>query len=205
MSVTVQNSILTIGHSVHNQNDFVATLRNNGVTAIADVRSSPSSRAAPQFNRPSFSRFLKRNAIEYVFLGSELGARSDDPRNYDDGKVMYARLARTPEFSVGIDRLIAGMRVDRIAIMCAEANPLECHRAILIAPRLSERGIQVEHVLPGGALEPHADLMLRLRAMHGLLEPDLFSSADELERAALARQEARIAYVDPGLAAGESS
>ena len=87
--------IFTVGHSTHAAEAFVALLRTHGVTAVADVRSAPCSRFNPQFNRETLARALEAQRIRYVFLGRELGARPDDPACYEDGRVRYARLART--------------------------------------------------------------------------------------------------------------
>src|SRR5262249_48596390 len=122
----------TIGHSNHPIQDFLDLLRRHGITAVADVRSTPYSRFNPQFRRAKLQASLAEVGIQYVFLGAELGARSQDPSCYDaDGRVSYARLAKTELFRSGIERLITGSSQYRISIMCAEREPLECHRTIL--------------------------------------------------------------------------
>ena len=70
--------VFTIGHSTHSQDAFIDLLRAHYVEAIADVRSMPYSRMNPQFNRESLMPALRASGIKYVFLGRELGARSDD-------------------------------------------------------------------------------------------------------------------------------
>jgi uncharacterized protein (DUF488 family) len=87
--------VLTIGHSTHPIETFLGLLHQHGVTAVADVRSAPYSRFNPQFNKDALEHDLKEHGIRYVFLGRELGARSDDPSCYDKGRVQYGRLART--------------------------------------------------------------------------------------------------------------
>jgi len=128
-------------------------------------------------------------------LGRELGARSDDPECYLDGKVQYDRLAATPLFASGIDRLLEGSKNQRIALMCAERDPLDCHRALLVGRRLVDRGIHVAHILADGSLELHEDAMMRLREVFNLADNDLFYSGDDQLGIALSIQEARIAYV----------
>ncbi len=102
--------VFTVGHSNHPLDRFIALLREHGVSAVADVRSVPFSRAQPQFNRSELSPSLKANEIGYVFLGRELGARSDDPSCYEDGRVLYRRLARTELFKCGLRRVLRGSR-----------------------------------------------------------------------------------------------
>ena len=192
-------TIFTIGHSTHEIDVFLGMLDQHGISAVADVRSTPASRFNPQFNRDAIKSSLAKAGIDYAFLGRELGARSDDPSCYVDGKVQYDRLAQTPPYQDGLGRLEAGRAKHRIAIMCSERDPLDCHRTVLIAESLLTRGIPAVHILGGGKLEPHEVSRMRLRELHGLAEDDLFHSADELTAQALVRQEERIAYVDDEL------
>ncbi len=196
-----KHRVLTIGHSTHPIDAFIALLRQHGVTALIDVRSVPFSRFNPQFKKEAFKRSLKAHGIKYVFLGRELGARSDDRSCYENGRVQYARLARTDLFHSGLDRVIRGTHEHRIVLMCAEKEPLECHRTLLVARALVEHGVAVDHILADGRLESHGDAMVRLLAVLGLPDEDLFRSRQELIAQALALQEERIAYVDEKLAA----
>jgi uncharacterized protein (DUF488 family) len=197
-----QGPILTIGHSTHSLDRFVALLKQHAVTAVADVRSAPYSRYNPQFNKAALERGLKAEGIRYVFLGRELGARSDDPACYEKGRVQYARLARTAAFRQGLQRLRRGATEHRIACLCAEKEPLECHRTLLVARALEEEeGIDVVHIHGDGRLETQAAAMDRLLDLTGLPRDDLFRSRAELIAEALTRQEQQVAYVDANLAA----
>ena len=161
-------TVLTVGHSTNAVEAFLALLRRHDVSAVADVRSAPYSRFNPAFNREALAQSLAAHRIEYVFLGRELGGRPDDPSCYEDGRVCYERIGPTPWFRRGLDRVVRGAARHRIALMCAEREPLECHRALLVAPALVARGVSVGHILAGGGLEPHAGAMDRLLAMHGM-------------------------------------
>jgi uncharacterized protein (DUF488 family) len=194
-------SVLTIGHSTHKIETFVGLLRKHGVTALVDVRSAPFSRFNPQFNKDALERDLKAQGIQYVFLGRELGARSDDPACYENGRVQYARLAQTAVFRSGLDRVMDGATKYRLALMCAEKEPLECHRTLLVARALVERGVAVEHILADGSLESHDAALTRLLELVGLPEHDLFRGRQQLIDEGMARQEERIAFVDEKLAA----
>jgi uncharacterized protein (DUF488 family) len=198
------NLVFTIGHSTHTIEAFVALLKQHGVTALADVRSAPYSRFNPQFNKDALERSLKAEGIKYVFLGRELGARSDDRSCYENGRVQYGRLARTDLFRHGIERVIRGAEEHRVALMCAEKEPLDCHRTLLVARVLDEQGVGVAHILGDGQLEAHRDAMERLLDVTGLPRDDLFRSREELIAQALARQEERVAYVDEKQAAEAS-
>lgn len=186
--------MLTIGHSTHSFSVLENLLKRNQVTAVADVRSVPVSRFTPQFNRDVVKRSLRGIGVKYVFLGEELGARSRDATCYVNGRVQYGRLARTPEFARGIERLLKGAQTERIAIMCAEQEPLDCHRTILVARVVAEHGVAIDHIHGDGRIEGHAMAMQRLMAMFGLAEDDLFYTPTERLEVALTRQEQRIAY-----------
>jgi len=194
--------VFTIGHSTHSLGAFVALLNRHGVTAIADVRSAPFSRFNPQFNREALEVGLAAHRIKYVFLGRELGARSSDASCYENGRVLYTRLARTQLFRGGLNRIIKGSHEYQIALMCAEKEPLDCHRTLLVARALTERGCVVEHILADGRLEAHGASMARLLDIVGIPRRDLFRSQEELLAEALSRQEERIAYINERLAPG---
>ena len=190
-------ALYTIGHSTHTAQKMVDLLRLHGITAIADVRSSPCSRMNPQFNRDSFSDLLKTCKIAYVFLGRELGARSKDRSCYSQGKVQYDLLARTHLFQDGLDRVIHGMKTHRVALLCAEKDPLTCHRAILVCRHLVTRGVVVRHIREDGRIENHEETLSRLLAEHGLPERDLFRNRSEMIEQAYSERGDKISYADP--------
>jgi|SRR5271154_2348175 len=187
-------TVYTIGHSNGSAERLLGLLNQHGVTAVADVRSQPYSRFNPQFDREELASVLKGAGLEYVFLGQELGARSGDPACYRDGRAQYALIARTPVFERGIERLMAGMESFRVAILCAEKEPLACHRTILIARYLQERNVGVRHILEDGSVEEHDASLLRLLALHGMQENNLFHTKDELVAIAYERQAEQIEY-----------
>lgn len=195
----VPHILFTIGHSTHTIERFVYLLRQHAVAAVADVRSVPYSRFQSQFNRESLQVTLKTHGIAYVFLGKELGARSDDTSCYEEGRVQYRRLARTEAFKAGLERVRLGSEKLRLTLLCAEGEPLACHRTVLVSRELTAIGIDVVHIHPDGHLEPHADAMKRLRKLLKLPEGDLFHSEAELIEEAYTLQEKRIAYVDKRL------
>lgn len=190
--------ILTIGHSNHPIERFLELLRRNGVTAVADVRSSPFSRHNPHFGKEELQRALKDAGIAYIFLGKELGGRSPDRGCYEDGRIQYDRVARTETFREGIDRVRKGAGQYRIALMCAEKEPLECHRTLLVARALDKAGERVAHIHANGHVEPHAEAMQRLLDLVGLPREDMFRSSEELEEEAVRGQAGKVAYVDEG-------
>lgn len=164
---------LSLGHSNHSIGTVIGLLRDAGATAVADVRSSPSSRFCPQFNRTAFSARLEESGVRYVFLGAELGGRPVRHELYEGAVANYPEMARTPQFLAGIDRLTAGAAQFTIALVCAEADPLHCHRCLLVGRHLCEHGHDLDHIHADGHLESHADAELRMmKDTAGL--PDMF-------------------------------
>jgi uncharacterized protein (DUF488 family) len=186
--------IYTIGHSNGTVDRLLGLLLQHAITAVADVRSQPYSRFNPQFNREELAGELKKAGLEYVFLGQELGARSADPACYREGRAQYSLMAQTQLFARGIDRLLAGADNFRVAILCAEKEPIECHRTILISRHLHERNIAVRHILEDGSVEEHDALQIRLLALHGMQENHLFHSRDELIAMAYQKQAEDLQY-----------
>jgi uncharacterized protein (DUF488 family) len=187
--------VLTIGHSNHPIEHFVALLAQHEVRVLADVRSVPYSRRHPAYNREALERSLAQAGIRYLFLGKELGAKSQDPAHYEAGRVQYRRLAATELFKSGLARVIEEGTSQRLAIMCAEKDPLACHRTLLVARELEAAGMPVTHIHADGRLEPHRELMQRLRTQVGVPEFDLLHTQPELDAEAYTLQERRIAFV----------
>jgi len=155
--------LFTIGHSNQSIESFLLLLQKHGITAVADVRSHPFSRYLPHFNKSEITAFLSASGIQYVFLGKELGARPEDLSCYDtEGKALYDRIAATPLFSAGIQRLIKGAANFKISLMCAGKDPIACHRTILVCHKLKAFNLQIKHILSDGNLESHQDLEARL-------------------------------------------
>ena len=191
---------LTIGHSNHAETDFLALLRQNAATVVADVRSAPYSRFNPHFNREALQGALEAAGIGYVYLGRELGGRSDDPACYRDGRICYHLVAEKPSFKEGLRRLTAGAADQRIVLMCAEREPLHCHRTLLVAQALDAKGLDVAHIHADARLEAHHTAMDRLMASFGLAaEDDLFAQPRaELLEIAIRQQTARVGHVRAG-------
>jgi uncharacterized protein (DUF488 family) len=187
-------TIYTVGHSTNTFDQLVSLLRLHEITAVADVRSQPYSRLNPQFNKEPFKAALKECGLSYVFLGDELGARSPDPNCYINGKVQYELLGQTAAFKSGLERLQTGATKFRVAMMCAEKEPLICHRTILVSRHLHDRGFNVRHILGTGDLEDHESSITRLLTLLRLPDADMFRTRAEIIAQAYTMQAERIAY-----------
>ena len=161
--------VFSVGHSNHEPGRFVALLREAGITAVADVRSQPYSRRLPQFSRPELEPLLRAHAIAYVFLGDHLGGRPGRPSLYDaDGRADYERVRATAEFRNGLDLLCRAAGEHRIAMLCGEEDPLDCHRGLMITPALVEREVWPGHLRKDGRVESTAAMEDRLLAVTGV-------------------------------------
>jgi uncharacterized protein (DUF488 family) len=160
---TGPNPLFSVGHSNHDLAAFLRLLRANDVTAVADVRSSPYSQRHPQFNREALERALRDDGLLYVFLGDELGGRPGPRDLYDDeGRVDYERVRQTDQFRRGLDRLLRGLDERVMAMMCSEADPLDCHRGLMVAPALVECGVAPRHIRKDGSVESTPEMECRL-------------------------------------------
>ena len=190
--------LFTIGHSTHAPEKLLALLSRHEITAVADVRSSPYSRYNPQFNKEALERLLRDAKIAYVFLGRELGARPADLSCYDNGKVRFDLLAQTGLFQEGLDRLRKGMHSHRICLLCAEKDPISCHRTILVCRNISGPGVTIRHILEDGELEDHEKAGQRLMAVLKVPEYVLFAEPSSQLAKAYDIQAEKIAFVDKG-------
>lgn len=191
--------VWTIGHSTHSYERFLELLRDTGITAIADVRTSPYSRHFPQFNQDVLKAELKMDGIAYSFLGKELGGRPADGRYYCDGVADYEKMAEAPNFRQGIGRVMEGAGKFRIALMCSEHDPLDCHRCLLVGRTLAERDAKVMHILSDGGAISQDDIEEQLVRAYGRLNGDLFLSDDERLSIAYRAQARKVAFAEPSV------
>ena len=212
-------NLYTVGHSTHPIGRFLALLEQHEIRLLVDVRSVPRSRRHPQFNREALAASLKDAGVEYEFLGRELGARAEDPLLCENGRVSYSRLAATGLFQFGLDKLLVLGASKRAAIMCAEKEPLDCHRTLLVAraidsswrarvhaglenaaaadggpPVEAAGGIEILHIHADGTLESHRDCLRRLVEASKLPPGDLFRSEEERIAEACRLREEKVAF-----------
>ena len=186
--------LFTIGYSPHTLESFISVLKKHQIEVVADVRSVPFSQYNPAFNCNFFSEALKENKISYVFLGKECGARISDRNCYRDGRVDYNLVAKSSDFQDGLNRIRNGLRKFRIALMCAEKDPITCHRTILICKNLRDVNFTIQHIMSDGSLEEQSCSEKRLLRLFGLDQADLFTSRSAQLEEAYDRQAGKIAY-----------
>jgi len=141
--------IKTIGHSNHPIERFVDLLKHGGVKLLVDVRSVPYSRRFPQFGREKLAKSLEAAGIAYAWEGEALGGKSGGS---------YTAAAARPDFKETLGRLIERSADTTLCLMCAEKEPLDCHRTVLVSRRLAERGAAIEHLLADGSTRQHVEI-----------------------------------------------
>ncbi len=204
MSGTLKN-IFTMGHSNLEPGEFLTLLARAEVEVVADVRSRPQSARFPQFSQAVLENILKDEKIVYTFFGEELGGRPDDPEAYrDDGRVNYRARRRSYAFKAGLDRLLKLSQEKTVAVLCAEEDPLECHRFLMISPELVASGISPLHIRKDGCLETQEAAENRLLEAHrfaSVAANTLFPEArtEALEKAYELQAEKFAFRVDPAM------
>src|ERR1700733_6653184 len=186
------HDLLSIGHSNIPAEHFLALLQGAGANAVADVRSTPPSRFCPWFSQKSLAAALSAAGIGYIAMGEALGGRPRRDTLYRDGAADYEAMAIEPEYVAGLDRLLGVAARSRVCLMCAEREPLDCHRCLLVARSLAERGLTVGHILHDGTIEPQTEIERRLLPLAGEGR-DLFASGHDERLAAAYRHRAHAA------------
>lgn len=187
------NPIYSLGHSNLPIARFIDLLRDCEIEAVADVRSSPFSGRSPHFNQPDLKAALKQAGMHYVFLGKELGGRPRDTRLLTAGVADYEKMAVTANYQQGIRRLVEGAKAYRIALVCSERDPLDCHRCLLVGRSMCESGYAVHHIRHDGSLTTQSELAETLLSKCQDNNRDMFIRDCDLATAYRKRSE-QVAY-----------
>ena len=163
---------------------------------VADVRSQPYSRFHAQFNHRTLAAAITNARMRYVFLGRELGARRCERECYRDHRARYELIARLPAFLDGLAQLRRMVASDRVCLLCAEKDPITCHRTVLVCRSLRREPIEIRHILADGALETTEAVEARLLDSVGLPLTHLFFGHAELVEQAYDLQAERLAYTE---------
>jgi uncharacterized protein (DUF488 family) len=197
------NTLYTVGHSSLDFPRFAKLLEKAQVGLLVDVRSRRYSGRFPQFSQPGFEQLLKGCGVSYLFLGEELGGRPDDPDVYrSSGMVDYRSRRRSYAFQAGLERLLRELELGNLALMCAEEDPLECHRFLMICPELAKLDIRPVHIRRDSRFDSQESAENRLLEMGGfgaIIGNTLFreARAEALEEAYALQAEKFAFRVDP--------
>lgn len=170
--------IYTIGYGARSVDELAAVLHTYAIEFLIDVRTAPYSRYKPEFSKDALEAALKTHGLRYLYMGDSLGGRPDDPACYVEGRVDYARVQDRPYYQAGIARVQnAFAQQRRVALMCSEGKPEECHRTKLIGATLTSLGVPVAHIDENGEVLTQAEVVERLEGAQLTLfdEPTLAS------------------------------
>lgn len=161
-------NLFTVVHSQHTPEYFIDLLKSHNINWVLDVRSTPYSKYAEQFNRENAQAFLQDGGIRYSYMGKYFGARPMEPTLYNnEGYLDFEKVAQSERFNIGVENVLLGLKQNNnIALMCTEKDPIDCHRAILVARAFDLRGIEVNHILADGTLQNQRKLDSRLLDMY---------------------------------------
>ena len=141
--------VYTIGYTSFDIQKFVEVLRKYKITCLIDVRSTPKSSYYKDFDDSNLLPLLKNNGILYRNYKEEFGARQDNKDFYNSkGFLDFEVFAKSQQFNDGIDKIKKAQDMGYVVcLMCAEKDPINCHRTILIARNLDKKGFEVKHIL----------------------------------------------------------
>ena len=146
--------IYTIGHSNHSWETFATLLKNHDIQLLVDVRSNPVSRWARFANKGSLPGLLEGEGIRHVYMGDSLGGKPSDRSFYDDeGKPDYTKISAEGSFHQALGELLVLAERSRVVLMCAEEDPRNCHRSLLLRPALEGNGVLLLDIRKGGAVQ----------------------------------------------------
>jgi uncharacterized protein (DUF488 family) len=159
--------LFTVGHSAHSLDHFLQLLKSCSIDVVVDSRSYPYSDFAPHFDQQSLKKALADAGLQYLYLGRELGGRPSGAEYYDaKGHVFYDRVAASDLFQQGLSRLERGLPAHNVALLCAEEDPTNCHRRLLVARVLKSRGVEIDHIRGDGRLQSEREIEAAEIASH---------------------------------------
>lgn len=152
--------VFTIGHSIHSLEKLMSLLSANRIDVLVDIRSEPYSRKVSHFNKDNLEKEIKKRGLKYLFLGKELGGRPTKRQFYDqEGFVLYSKIADSPDFKSGLELVLNGIEKFRVALMCSEENPANCHRRLLVGRVLASGGVEVFHIRADGSIQSEEQIL----------------------------------------------
>lgn len=198
----MKKTLFSIGHSQHKIDYFLSMLKKHRIDYILDVRSVPYSQYAMDYNKENIKNILEKNGIGYAFMGNFFGARPKNSSLYfPNGYLNFERVENSVEFKMGFDNVVKGVKNGyRIAFMCTEKDPIECHRAILVSYAFYKAGYSIKHIMSDNTIQTQQDINKRLLDMYypdrnqlSLFESDNLSEEQYLVQA-YKKQNEKIGY-----------
>ena len=161
-------SVFTIGYAAFNIDDFIEILKNNKISHLIDVRSNPMSEYFQDFNSFNLEPKLKQHNIIYENLALEFGARQENKEFFSEkGFVDFEKFTQSEQFRNGLIKIKNGLsQGTNFVLMCAEKDPINCHRSIMIAHAMQKEEIEVLHIMPDKLLQQQSKIDKRLLELY---------------------------------------
>ena len=153
------HTLYTIGHSQRPIEHFINLLKDHDIDYVIDVRSTPYSKFAADYNKENIQKILSTYNISYAHMGKCFGARQENLDLYTpEGYLDFEKVIASANFQMGLENVMKGMETHKIALMCLEKKPCDCHRAIMVANGFYKAGCTVEHILEDSSIQTHKEL-----------------------------------------------
>jgi len=198
-SILSDNTVFSVGHSSLDGMEFLELLKAWQISAIADVRSTPWSRRNPQFNRDVLKFELESHGIVYRFMGKGLGGRPTSSELYSNGIADYEKMSKTEIFQESINRVKAAATKHRVALLCSEHDPIECHRCLLVGRSLDDLGVQLMHIISQERAQSQREIERRLLKLTGEDQTDFLRPRGNVISHAYTEWSKRVAYALPSM------
>ena len=175
--------VFTIGYSGFNADSFVLALKEHNIKCLIDVRSLPYSQYHAEYNKEVLEERLRMNGIMYRNYAKEFGARQENRKFYDDEGILdFKCFIKSDEFQSGVEKVKKGIEIGySFALMCAEKDPINCHRAIMVGQGFEKSGFSVKHIKNDGTIETQKSLEQRLLDMYFKTRGQISLFLDEIE------------------------
>lgn len=158
------NVLYTVGYTAFKLEDFIKQLKINNISCVVDVRSVAYSQHYPDYNKDNLSKVLKLHGIVYRNYVAEFGARQTQQCYYNsDGYLDFEKFTQSEIFNEGYKKILLGINSGyTFALMCAEIDPIDCHRNIMVAREFYKRGFDIRNIMKDGTLQTQEDIERRL-------------------------------------------
>ena len=158
------NVLYTIGYTAFKLNDFINKLKIYNISCLVDVRSVAYSQHYPDYNKENLIKVLKIHGIVYRNYVAEFGARQTQQCYFNSaGYLDFEKFTQSDIFNEGYNKILLGIKKGyTFALMCAEADPIDCHRNIMVAKEFFKRGFDIKNIIKDGTIQTQEDIERRL-------------------------------------------
>lgn len=146
--------IFTLGYEGTSSAQFMKVLKARAIDTLVDVREMPLSRK-PGFSKNSLAAACDDSSIAYEhwqILGCPKAIREAYKTDGDWLRYTHSFKKYLPSIAESIETLASRVLIERICLVCFEADPSMCHRSYIAesVKELSPKAIQIVHLTTTG-------------------------------------------------------